>query len=176
MSNDLVLTSNHAFTDFFQIPRLPFRRGHRPTVLPTRVQRVRIRCAAISDGCVAVLEQHRCLMRCDVAHPTPHPTELRASHPPTREAVRRLDYQRPMAFEMQSPRWHILRDRPTSSKYLLAGRASTRRRQPSHADITPYQQQSTITYEHESTTDLRLVRQQPCTLQRHNHTCSIPNQ
>jgi hypothetical protein len=50
-------------TTFLQVHRLPFRRGHRPAVLPARVQRVGIQRAAISDDCVAVLEHHRCLMK-----------------------------------------------------------------------------------------------------------------
>lgn len=50
-------------TDFLQIHRLPFRRGHCPAVLPTRMQRVGIQCAAVSDDCVAVIEHHRRLMK-----------------------------------------------------------------------------------------------------------------
>jgi hypothetical protein len=59
-------------TNFPQIHRLPFRRSHRPTMLPTRVQRVGVRCEAISDGCVAVLEDYRRLLKlqCLTLHAT----------------------------------------------------------------------------------------------------------
>ena len=89
--------------DFTQIYRLPFRRSHRQAVLPTRVQRVGIQRAAISDDCVAVLEDNRCLMKCQCR--TTHAISKHSS----KQAIRRRE-QQPVGL----PTANSSRDRSTS--------------------------------------------------------------
>jgi hypothetical protein len=110
VSIDPVLISNCSVADITQIHRLPFRRSHRQAVLPTRVQRVGIQCAAISDDCVAVLEDHRRLMK--HRYRTPHATSKRsnkqASKPSANVDSSLSDLQQPIAHETSPPRRHVL--------------------------------------------------------------------
>jgi hypothetical protein len=166
-------------TNFLQIHRLPFRRGHRQTVLPTRVQRVGIRCAAISDGCVAVLELNRRLVKRQCR--TPYATFNKQA---SRQAIRQRGPQSVTLLSTRSP-WDTSTSRacpPESSHVIPAPSRKQSRRTSSwrhHAmsaymdmDINPV---STTTnhrplrpFIHRASTD----RVQLCTLHQQNHAYS----